>query len=332
MIGNTPIFKTEEPKDYTALLTSIDNKASNLALMKTELIAANTALTKVNADTTAIILKIASLISKFDLSIEELATIKNKIEAGNLSLAQLVALTTNFDANITTIKNTISSIKIDLEFIKEQIKEVIAYLQGILSSLNVTNSLLTNILNEFNLAQTFTTATKFNNSLNNFYAREKILFDNETGLEVYRSNEQTSDGAHWFEYFPWSPTGSLNIGWLDSTKEAAKKIDFRTWKATPNTSIVLKSCSTISLYACRGEFKIQGNNDFSQNIIASGVNSTDIFNAILISSDGNSSIINTATELPISFDSRANGFDLSLTNVITVTCIRAGELNIELYK
>jgi surface protein len=199
--------------DYTALLTSIDTKASNLATIVTELQTANTTLTGIKTDTTATNTKLDSLITKATEQLDELVLIKEKIDAGNLSLAELVTLTTNIDVNITTIKNDVALIKADISEIKADVKLAVTALNNIETLIEASNDLLADILAELDVELVYTSATQLNNGTDNFYSREKILWDSETSAEISRVTEFSTDGKTWNTTVP---TGTLEIGWINT--------------------------------------------------------------------------------------------------------------------
>jgi hypothetical protein len=83
------------------------------------------------------------------------------------------------------------------------------------------------------------------------------------------------------------------------------------------------------MFASKGEFKIEAINDFSADVTKTGGT---VFAFIELSNDG----IGTATgstDVPQSLDTRANSKDLeAVNNSYKITCVRAGVIQLELYK
>ena len=117
------------------------------------------------------------------------------------------------------------------------------------------------------------------------------------------------------------------------TAIAGKKQDFLSWVpvAVGDTlTIAPGSFSTLSLFASKGEFKIENSsNDFSSNFTASA-GTLNTF--IEISEDGTATETGS-TSVPQGFDTRANATDMDSTNnSFLITCQREGVLQIECYK
>ena len=87
----------------------------------------------------------------------------------------------------------------------------------------ITN-ILQDIKDELDYELVYTAATKVNNSIANFYSREKIVWDSETNAEISRVTEFSTDGVAWTVT---APTGTLLIGWLveDTSTALLDKLD-----------------------------------------------------------------------------------------------------------
>jgi hypothetical protein len=196
--------------DYTALLTSIDTKLGTLENIKTELETANNTLTSIESNTTEANSKLDTLIENTQTQIDELILIKDKIEEGNTSLAELVTLTTNIDANITTIKDDVALIKTSVESIDAKLDDVITSLENIETLITESNTLLTDILAELDVELIVNTFEK-NNGTINYYQRDTIQWDSETGTEISSVTEYSIDGITWTTT---APDGDVNLGFL----------------------------------------------------------------------------------------------------------------------
>ncbi len=362
--------------DYTALLTSIDNKASNLATIVTELQTANTTLTGIKTDTTATNTKLDSLITKATEQLTELQGIKSEIVAGNLKLDQIVTKLTNIDTNINTIKADVALIKADISEIKADVKLAVTALNNIETLIEASNHLLTDLLAELDVELVINTFEK-NNGTINYYQRDTIIWDSENSVQISKVTEYSINGIDWTTT---PPAGDVNLGFLNwgsdtfqledcakspigppqrvikvvqIAKQVAKicntdditapiveaielanavgkRNDLISLQASVGDEFTLASVfTTVSMFASKGEFKIEAINDFSADVTKTGGT---VFAFIELSNDG----IGTATgstDVPQSLDTRANSKDLeAVNNSYKITCVRAGVIQLELYK
>jgi hypothetical protein len=197
--------------DYTAVLNSIDTKASNLETIVTQLDLSNEALGKIHEYQTYIFSELIEIRNTVIDQLAELILIKDKIEAGNISLSELVTLTTNIDTNINTIKNDIALIKADISEIKDDVKLAVEALDNITLLIDESNDLLTDLLAELDVELIVNSYEK-NNGTINYIQRDTILWDSETGTEISNVTEYSIDGTTWTTT---APAGDVNLGFLN---------------------------------------------------------------------------------------------------------------------
>lgn len=180
----TIVINTVAVKDCNsdALLTAIQAIQANTATSNTNEALINTALndiltqvTAVNANTDTIETSLATLIADQLTGNATLLDIKAVLDN---SLLELQAINVNTDTVEALITDT--NTKLDT-LIAEQDKEIV-----------------------------YTAPTKFHIATDNFYSREKIIYDSETQTEVSRVTEYSTDGVL-FTTTP--PIGVPVIGW-----------------------------------------------------------------------------------------------------------------------
>lgn len=75
----------------------------------------------------------------------------------------------------------------------------------------------------------YTSPTKINNGTDNFYSREKIIWDSETQTEFSRTPEFSEDGITWDS----EPSGTLTIGWLNNDGFAQDTFQLKDCEGNP---------------------------------------------------------------------------------------------------
>ena len=152
--------------DYTSILTSIDDKLDDLALIKGQLTTANSTLTSINGDTTAIkgdtsnILtqvtttntKLEDVKTKLDSQIVLLGDLKTELQSANTKLDTANATLNTISADIALIKADVATIKADVATIKADVATIKAdtaaiktAVQSIDTKLDTVNSNLDSI-------------------------------------------------------------------------------------------------------------------------------------------------------------------------------------------
>ena len=152
--------------DYTSILTSIDDKLDDLALIKGQLTTANSTLTSINGDTTAIkgdtsnILtqvtttntKLDEVKTKLDSQIVLLGDLKTELQSANTKLDTANATLNTISADIALIKADVATIKADVATIKADVATIKAdtaaiktAVQSIDTKLDTVNSNLDSI-------------------------------------------------------------------------------------------------------------------------------------------------------------------------------------------
>jgi hypothetical protein len=371
-------------KDYTALLTSINNKASNLETIVTKLTEANTILIGLEEDTTVIRGLINILIDFAFQQLQELQAISGKISEGNYSLSLLVSSISNVDANITTIVSQNNDIISLLENSDSKLQTISETLVNLNVKLNATNTLLQDIKDELDIELVVNKIEK-NNGTINYVQRDTIQWDSENGIAIDTLTEYSVDGTTWTTT---PPAGDVILGFKNSAETntyaqdtfqlkdcegenigteqevikvvqlnkqvskicntgdittpiveainkpaVGKKLGFIQWVVNDGEFMEIPAgkFSTVSMHASKGEFKIfNTSNDFTADLFFTSL--VAVNNFIEISADGIGTF-SGSEDVAISFDTRANGFDLdSENNSFSIQCVRAGVLNLELYK
>lgn len=349
--------------DYTTLLTSIDTKLDELALIKAEITSSNTILTSIEGDTTAIkdntadILtqvttintKLEDVKTKLDSQITLLGDLKTELTDVNISLDTANATLNTISSDVALIKTDISEIKTDISSIKDSLSEIEADTEEIKVAVQSIDNKLTTVNDSLDSIET--KLDTINTTLQTEFDETQVKLDGIIeALEFAQDTFQVKD------------CGGLNIGTpekiikvvqlakqtanicntsdittpivnaINNQSVAGKLQDFLSWTAVANDTLTipLNKFSTVSMLASKGEFKIENMaNDFSSDItISSGT----LSNFIEISEDG----IGTATgstSVTQSFDTRANIADMDIANnSFLITCVRPGTIQLEIYK
>jgi archaellum component FlaC len=208
------------PIDYTTLLTSIDDKLDDLALIKQELIDANGTLTSIEGDTSAIetntdniLIQVTATNTKLDSIQTELENqtvllgdLKTELIAANDSLdnietdtAAIKASLVNIEADIATIKADIATIKVDVAAIKSSVaaieadtEEIKVAVQSINTKLDTVNSNLDSI--ETKLDTIHSDLTTINSTLQDEFDETQVALGNlQTAVEAVQTSFQPVD-------------------------------------------------------------------------------------------------------------------------------------------
>jgi chromosome segregation ATPase len=208
------------PIDYTTLLTSIDDKLDDLALIKQELIDANGTLTSIEGDTSAIetntdniLIQVTATNTKLDSIQTELESqtvllgdLKTELIAANDSLdnietdtAAIKASLMNIEADIATIKADIATIKVDVAAIKSSVaaieadtEEIKVAVQSINTKLDTVNSNLDSI--ETKLDTIHSDLTTINSTLQDEFDETQVALGNlQTAVEAVQTSFQPVD-------------------------------------------------------------------------------------------------------------------------------------------
>lgn len=224
-VNSNGILKVEvvnqpSPIDYTALLTSIDTKLDDIALIKQELIDANGTLTSIEGDTSAIetntgdILtqvtttntKLEDVKTKLDAQTVLLTDLKTELVAANASLdaievdtAAIKASLLNVEADVATIKADIATIKTDVAAIKASVatieadtEDIKVAVQSIDTKLDTVNSNLDSI--ETKLDTIHSDLTTINGTLQAEFDETQVALANlQTAIEFAQDTFQTED-------------------------------------------------------------------------------------------------------------------------------------------
>ena len=117
------------------ILNSIDTKLDDLALIKAELVTANTTLSNIKTDTAAINTNLLDVIGELESQTTLLTDIKAQAIAGNVKLEDIKTLLGTIDTNILTIKNDLATIKTDIASIKTGVQSIDTKLSTVITSL-----------------------------------------------------------------------------------------------------------------------------------------------------------------------------------------------------
>jgi predicted nucleic acid-binding Zn-ribbon protein len=218
--------------DNTALLTSIDTKLNDLALIKAELVTANTTLTDIKTNTASTNTKLDTVIAGLDAQTVLLTDIKAQAVAGNVKLDDIKALLTNVDSNITTIKSDLATIKTDISAIKTGVQSIDTKLSTVVTSLTSIEGKLDTLHSDLTTINT-TLQTEFDQT-------QSKLDDVITAINATKAGKSQ-------DLISWTATAGQT-----STIPAGK-------------------FSTMVLFASKGEFTVKNqSNDFSTDITFSG--------------------------------------------------------------
>lgn len=141
-------------KDYTAVLSSIDTKLDELALIKAELIQSNTTLSEIETNTSETNTKLDTVIIKLDEQITLLTDLKSSFEAGNLKLDDILAKLSDILVSIDAIKVDLADIKVNIDTIKVEIQEINLKLDNVINSLTSIETKLDTITTELQTINT----------------------------------------------------------------------------------------------------------------------------------------------------------------------------------
>ena len=256
------------------------------------------------------------VIAKLELQIAELILIKEKIEAGNVVLADIKIKLQTVNENLVVINDTLVE-KFDI---------VNSKLDSVISGLTNIN---TTLQTEFDQTQVkldqVITAIEF--------AHDTFQLENcdgtpigveENVIKVVQLAKQVVKVCN------VTDITTPIVEAINNQTSLGKRHDVISLEASVGNVYTLASVfTTVSMFVSKGEFKIEAVNDFSSDITATGGT---LSTFIELSSDG----IGTetgSTDVAQSLDTRANSKDLeAVNNSYTITCIRAGVMQLELFK
>lgn len=121
--------------DEQALLTEISTKLDDLALIKGELVTANTTLSGIKTDTSGINTNLTTVIARLDTQIVKLDELKVLVTDGNAKIDLVNTTLSTISADIATIKTDISAIKADVSAIKTSTASIDTKLSTVVTSL-----------------------------------------------------------------------------------------------------------------------------------------------------------------------------------------------------
>jgi hypothetical protein len=129
-----------------ALLTSIDTKLDDLALIKSELVTANTKLTDIKTDTATINTNLTTVIARLDTQIVKLEDLKTLVTDTNVKLDTANATLLTISTDIATIKTDIATIKTDIADIKTGVQSIDTKLSTVITSLSSIETKLDDVV------------------------------------------------------------------------------------------------------------------------------------------------------------------------------------------
>lgn len=330
-------------KDYTSVLDSIDGKLDDIALIKTELVTANTTLSNIKTDTAYINNNLLDIIGELEAQTTLLTDIKAQAVTGNVKLEDIKALLVTIDANILSIKDDLATIKTDIADIKTGVQSIDTKLDTVITSLSSIETKLdtlhddlttinTTLQTEFDQTQVkldeLKTAIEF--AQDTFQAEDcdgNAIGTEQNVLKVMQLNKQTSvicNASDIYEPIVGAITSQTPLTVLGKRHSAISLV-----ASVGDTFTVPDLYTTVSMFVAKGEFKVTSINDFSLEITKTG---GVISSFIELSSDGIGTATG-ATDVPQSLDTRANTKDLeSDSNGYTIECVREGVIQLELYK
>lgn len=144
---NVTVCNQVTPIDYTALLTSIDTKLSDLALIKAQLVSANTTLSSIDTSNTTIASNTTALLTKVDTTNTKLEDIKTLLTTGNANTAQIVT-------QLTTVNTTLNSIRTDIAWLQTSLTAINADTTAIKASVASIDTKLTTALTKLDTLHT----------------------------------------------------------------------------------------------------------------------------------------------------------------------------------
>lgn len=330
--------------DEQDILTEISTKLDDLALIKGELVTANSTLSGIKTDTAGINTNLTTVISRLDTQIVKLDELKVLVSNGNDKIDLVNTTLSTISADIATIKTDISAIKADVSAIKASTASIDTKLSTVVTSLASIETKLDTIHSDLTTINT-TLQTEFDQTqgkLEELITSVKFAQDtfqakdcegNNIGgvqevLKVVQLNKQISSVCN---------TSDISDPIVAAIEDNAPQItngkrhSLVAYTAFSGDVLTINPVfSTISMLVCKGEFQVENtSNDFRSDLTKTDGTWVKY---IELSADGVGTV-SGAKDLPQSLDTRANSKDLEpLLNSYSVTCIRDGVVQLELYK
>ena len=162
-----------------------------------------TALQAIQINTTSSNTNEATIIASLGNILTEVSAVNANTDTIETSLATLIADQLTGNATLVDIKAVLDNSLLELQAINVNTDTVEALITD-------TNTKLDTLIAEQDKEIVYTAPTKFHIATDNFYSREKIIYDSETQTEVSRVTEYSTDGVL-FTTTP--PIGVPVIGW-----------------------------------------------------------------------------------------------------------------------
>lgn len=122
----------------------------------------------------------------------------------------------------------------------------------------LTNTKLDTLIAEQDKELVYTTPTKFHIGTDNFYSREKVVYDSETQTEVSRVTEYSTDGV---AFTTTAPVGTPLIGWYIAPIIAPTAYDTNETQIATNNVVTLAANTyhSVSVVVLSGSVTIDVN-------------------------------------------------------------------------
>jgi predicted nucleic acid-binding Zn-ribbon protein len=329
--------------DIKALITTGN---ATLVEIKDKLTEIDTAIDAIGLDIATIKADIGTIKADISEIKTDVKTIIAKLDLVLTALASIDTLLTSIDTKLTATNSLLQSLldELDIELVINTFEKnngTINYVQRDTILWDSENSVQISKLTEYSIngIDWTTTAPVGNVNLGfitasvNTYAQDTFQLENCDGTPIGVEEEVIKVVQIAKQVAKICNTDDITAPIVEAIELAnavGKRNDLISLQASVGDEFTLASVfTTVSMFASKGEFKIEAINDFSADVTKTGGT---VFSFIELSNDG----IGTATgstDVPQSLDTRANSKDLeAVNNSYKITCVRAGVIQLELYK